>query len=144
MEVRETGTVVCVAAGRAGVRIRPQRSAACHGCTACQAGGGGRFLLWIDAASLAEGDEVTLLIPVPGPWRAMALVLALPLAALVAGIVIGSEWSGLQRATGLDPGSAGIALGAAMGLATFAGAVIGDRRFARRHGPCVVDVRRPG
>ena len=141
METRETGTVVRVAGGKAGVRIRHAPSADCHGCTACHPGGGERFLLWIDAGNLAEGDEVTLDIPLPSPWRAIGLVFALPLAALMAGIIGGSEWTGFHRLTGLDAESGAIVLGLTLALAAFLIAITVERRFSRRHRPRVVEVR---
>lgn len=137
---RETGTVVRLEGDKAAVRIRGGPDAACGTCKACRAGGAD-FVLWLDAGSLNEGDQVTLDIPLPSRWRAIGLVLALPLAALVAGVVAGSEWRGLQRATGLAPEAAAVVLGAVLLAAALAAALAAERRFARRHRPRLLQTR---
>jgi positive regulator of sigma E activity len=138
MEIQETGTVMTVEGGRAAVRIRPERADACHGCTACRSLGGQEFVLTVPAGDLAPGDTVTLAIPLPGPWRGIALVLALPLAALMVGILGGSAWTGLQQTVGLGSEATGFLLGLALALAAFLVAILEDRRFARGHRPRVV------
>jgi len=143
-ERRETGTVTRVEAGRAAVRLRHQRAAACRGCTACRPEADGGFTLWLDSPGLQPGDVVDVTVPVPGPWRGILLVFALPLAALVAGLAAGSAWTGLHSATGLGPDAAGAALGLGAAAVTFLAALVEERRFSRRHPPRVVGVRPPG
>lgn len=141
--VQEAGTVVRLEGGRAGIRIQHDRGPACHGCTACRPLGGDDFLLWVNAGDLRPGDEVTVEIPLPSAWRGIGMVLALPLAALMAGVIGGSAWTGLQRWTGLGPDTAGFALGGCLALAALLAARLWDRRFARRYQPRVIDTRRP-
>lgn len=81
---------------------------------------------------------MTVEIPVPSPWRALALVFVLPLVGLMAGMAVGSAWKGLQRALGLMADAAALALGCALALAAFALAVFEERRLRRRHVPRVV------
>ena len=137
---RETGTVVRLEGDKAVVRIRGGPRAACGPCKASHASGAD-FVLHIDAGNLTEGDQVTVEVPEPGPWRAIGLVLALPLAALVAGVVAGSEWRGLQRATGLGPEAAAVVLGAVLLAAALVAALAAERRFARRHRPRLIETR---
>ena len=141
---QEPGTVVRVEDGKAAIRIRSEPGDACGGCKACRARGGGHFLLWLDADDLNVGDTVTVEVTVPGPWRAMLLVFALPLAFVVAGILIGSEWQGFHEMTGLGRESGGIALGVGLLPVPLLAAILADRRFRRRHRPRVIKTRRSG
>jgi len=140
----EQGTVVRVEGGRAGVRVSRQADAFCRRCGACQTTAAGDLLLWVEAVGLAVGDAVTLEVPLPGVWRSIALVFALPLAALVAGLVIGGRWEGLQTATGLGAEGSAVALGAGLAILAFLAAVLSERRFANRHRVRVLEVRHPG
>ncbi|MBM4017686.1 MAG: SoxR reducing system RseC family protein [Planctomycetes bacterium] len=143
----ETGTVFRIPGKRAQVRLdrRPDEHAAeCRGCTACRQGGDSGPVLEVPADGLAEGDRVRLAIPTPGPWRGILMVFALPLAAGMAGLLGGAAWTGFQQATGLGQESAGLVLGAGLGLAAFALAVAEERRFARRNRPAVLHVERAG
>lgn len=101
---------------------------------------GGDFLLWIEAEGLGEGDRVTVEVAVPGPWRAILLVFALPLAFFVTGILIGSEWQGFQEMTGLGRDAGGIALGMGLLPVPLVIAIVAERRFRRRHRPHVTKV----
>ncbi len=141
--MQETGDVIQVRANRAAVQIRGQRTERCAGCTACRALGEHGLVLWIETPDLRVGDRVTVDVPLVSPWRALLLVFGVPLAAVVAGIVAGSEWAWLQAALGLGADSAGLALGALGGLAAFAAAWLADRRFSRRHRPRVLEIHRP-
>ncbi len=143
MQVTETGTVVRIEDGRAAVRIRPERSDACRSCCACQALGTAEFILWVSADGLQAGDQVTVAVPLPGVWRGIALVFAVPLAVGLAGLVAGSVWTGLQQALGLGPEATGLILGGGLALAAFLAARAEDRRFDLAHQPHVVEVRRP-
>ncbi len=138
---QETGAVMRLEGGKAAVRIRSEPSEACAGCKACHARGGGDFLLWIDADDIKEGDQVTVEVPVPGPWRAILLVFALPLVFLMAGVLVGSAWTGFQKMTGLGRDGAAIVLGVGFMLVPLPAATIADRRF--RH-PHAIKVHRSG
>ncbi len=140
---QETGTVMRLEDGKAAIRIRSEPSEACGGCKACRARGGGEFLLWLDADDLKEGDQVTVEVPVPGPWRAILLLFALPLAFFVTGILIGSEWTWFQEMTGLGADAAAAVLGVGFVPAALVPAHLADRRFRRRCRPRVIDVKRP-
>jgi len=141
MVMRENGTVVKASGGRAAIRIRREAGEACRGCTACRPMGDEGLVLWVEAESLAEGDEVTVEVPLPNPWHGIVLVFALPLAALVAGLVIGNAWTGWQTAVRLGPEAAGIVLGGGLALAAFVLARLYERRFDRRHQPRLIEVR---
>ena len=138
--MRENGIVVRVDGGRAIVRIHHRPDPSCRGCTLCKPEGSLKFVLTVDADGLAEGDLVTLEIPVPSAWQGILLVFAVPLAALVAGLAIGGSWPGLQRAVGLGAEAAGLVLGAALAILAFAAAAFVDRRFRRRNKARVVQV----
>jgi positive regulator of sigma E activity len=140
--MQETGTVIRISENRAAVSIQRPTGKQCAGCHACKPMGEHRFVLWVDADDLAEGDRVTVEVPTPGPWRASLLVFGLPLVALVAGLVIGSRWTRLQEATGLGPEGAGLAAGVALAVLCFAGAVTEERRFAKRHRPRIIKIER--
>ena len=138
--MRERGTVVRLSEGRAAVRLARQPGPACQQCRACQTTGG-ELLLWVEARDLVVGDEVTLEVPLPNVWRSIALVFGLPLAAVVAGLVIGSQWGGLQQVARLGPEGTAVAASAVLGALAFLAALVEERRFARRHRPEVVEVQ---
>jgi len=138
--MRERGTVVRLSAGRAAVRLARQPGPACRQCRACQTAGG-ELLLWIETRDLGIGDEVTLDVPLPNVWRSIALVFGLPLAAVVAGLVLGSQWAGLQQVARLSPEGTAVAASAVLGALAFLAALVEERRFARRHRPEVVEVQ---
>jgi len=139
--MRERGTVVRLSAGRAAVRLARPPGPACRQCRACQTTGG-ELVLWVEARDLAVGDEVTLEVPLPNVWRSIALVFGLPLAAVVAGLVLGSQWAGLQQVARLSPEGTAVAASAVLGALAFLAALVEDRRFARRERPEVVEVSR--
>ena len=139
--MRERGTVVRLSEGRAAVRLARPPGPACRQCRACQTTGG-ELLLWVEARDLAVGDEVTLEVPLPNVWRSIVLVFGLPLAAVVAGLVLGSQWAGLQQVAHLSPEGTAVAASAVLGALAFLAAIVEDRRFARRERPEIVDVSR--
>ncbi len=143
MVVREAGTVESVGGNRASVRLRPARPEACRNCRACQPAGQGVYLLTVDAGDLRPGDGVTVEVALPGAWRAIGLVLAAPLAALVVGAIVGAEWEGLRRGLGLDADTAALAMALGLAVVVLTAAVWSERRFRRRHPPRVIAVRRP-
>ena len=144
--IHEDGIVEAVEGGRARIRIEPARPEACRRCRACDAidnaAGGGAYRLHAAADDLRPGDRVTVEVPLANSWQAIALVLALPLAALVVGAVVGAAWTGLQRLLGLGPDLAAVATGVGLGAAAFAAAAWSERRLARRHPPRVTAVHR--
>jgi len=142
MSVRETGTVESIDGPRACIRLRPARPEACRNCRACEPAGQGAYLLTVDAGDLRPGDRVTVEVPLPGAWRAIGLVLALPLAALVVGAIAGAEWEGLQRGLGLDADAAALAVGLGLAAVVLMAAGWVERRFRRRHPPRVIAVHR--
>ena len=139
----ESGTVVRVAGDRAAVGVARRAETLCRRCRACQSAGGGERVLWVEAGDLVVGDGVTLEVPLPGVWRSIGLVFALPLAALVAGLVVGSRWAWLAQATGLGAEGSAAVLSGALALVAFFLAVLQERRFVKRHGVRVVEVRHP-
>jgi len=148
--MRETGTVIRLCGGRAAIRIESPAPEVCRSCRACQAIGPDRsgFVLWVDADDLAahpvqEGDQVTIDVALPSPWRAILLVFVVPLAALLTGLVLGSQWTALQRWTGLGPQGAGLVGGGVLIALAFVVVWMGERRFEKRHRPRVVEVKRP-
>jgi positive regulator of sigma E activity len=138
--MRERGTVVRLSEGRATVRLAREAGPACRQCRACQITGG-ELSLWVEARDLAVGDEVTLEVPLPNVWRSIALVFGLPLAAVVAGLVLGSQWAGLQQVARLGPEGTAVAASAVLGALAFLAALVEERRFARRHRPEIVEVQ---
>ncbi len=140
--MQETGDVVEIRDGRAAVQVRRERDQRCAGCTVCQALGDRGLVLWVEAADLRVGDRVTVDVPLVGPWRALTLVFALPLVAILVGLIAGSRWEGLQTSLGLTSDFAALALGAVGGVAAFLVARLVDRRFSRRHRPRVLQVHR--
>jgi len=142
MIVRERGTVESVDGARARVRLAPDRPEVCAGCRACEPAGQGGFLLQVEAGDLRPGDRVTVEVPMPGPWRAIGFVLALPLAALVGGAAVGAEWQALQRWLGLDADATALLAALVLAALALAAAAFGERRFRRRHRPRVTHVDR--
>lgn len=141
--MQESGSVIEVAGGRAAIQIRRQRNEQCSGCAACRTEGGRGLVLRVEADDLKVGDRVTVEVPLVSPWRALLLVFGLPLAALMTGIAVGSQWTWLQAHLGLKAEATGLALGVALGLVAFGGAWLEDRRFAQRHRPHLLEVHRP-
>jgi positive regulator of sigma E activity len=141
--VFESGKVLKVSEGRAAVQDRREPGRQCGGCSACRLFGEQGFVLWVDAAELRADDRVTVEVPQVNPWRAIAMVFALPLAALVAGLIAGSRWPWLQHHLGMDAGMTGLVLGAGLALVALVLAWLDDKRFSRQHRPHVVEVQHP-
>jgi positive regulator of sigma E activity len=142
MVVQERGTVESVDGRRARVRVHPARPEACRQCRACEPAGQGVFLLRVEAGDLRPGDRVTVEVPLPGPWRAIGLVLALPLAAMLGGAVLGAESQSLQGWLGLDGDASALLTGLVFAAVALAAAAVCERQFRRRHRPRVTEVRR--
>ena len=143
MLVHEHGTVESVDGAQARLRLEPARPETCRQCRACEPAGQGVFLLRMEAGDLRPGDRVTVEVPLPGPWRAIGLVLALPLAALVGGAVVGSEWRDLQQWLGLGEDATALLAGLGLATAALAAATACEWQFRRRHRPRVLSVHRP-
>ena len=138
--MREHGTVVRLSEGRAAVRLARQPGPACQQCRACQMSGG-ELVLWVEARDLVVGDKVTLEVPLPSVWRSIVLVFGLPLAAVVAGLLLGTQWTALQQVAHLGPEGAAVAASAVLGALAFLAALVAERRFARRHRPEILYVQ---
>jgi len=136
----ERGTVHAVEGHVARVRLRPARPEVCAQCRACDPSGSGVCVLTVPVADLVPGDAVTVAVPLPGPWRAMGLVLACPLAAMVGGAVLGAEWPALQQWLGLEADATALATGLTLAIVALGVAAVVDRVFRRRHRPHVLTV----
>jgi len=143
MVLHEHGTVESVDGERARVRLLPARPEKCSHCRACEPTGQGVFLLQVEAGGLRPGDRVTVEVPLPGPWRAIGLVLAMPLAAMVGGAVLGAESRWLQQWLGLGADSTALLTGLALAVAAVAVTTWCERRFRRRYRPRILAVHRP-
>ena len=98
----QTGTVEAVADGVA--RVRLDRPAQCGGCHACGLGRAGGMVAELDALpGLKPGDRVRVALDPRGVWRGTFWIFVLPLAALVAGAVVGYRVKWLHRVLGLAP-----------------------------------------
>ena len=95
----------------------------------------------MDATGLGEGDQVTVEVLMPSPWRGILLIFGVPLVALMIGLVVGSQWTPFQEWTGLGPEGAGLAAGGALGALAFALAWVEERRFEKRHRPRVTEIK---
>jgi len=142
MVVHESGTVESVDGTQARIRLQAPRPETCARCRACRPAGQGAFRLQVEAGDLRPGDHVTVEVPLPGPWRAIGLVLALPLAALVGGAMLGAESQSLQRWLGLGADATAALTGLVLAASALAAATVGERRFRRRHRPRILAVRR--
>jgi len=143
MVVHEHGTVESVEGARARVRLQPARPEQCAHCRACRPAGQGVVLLQVEAGDLRPGDRVTVEVPLPGPWHAIGLVLAMPLAAMVGGAVLGAESRSLQQALGLGADAAAILTGLAVAVVALVVTTWRERRFRRRCRPRILAVHRP-
>ena len=142
MTITETGTVTEVQGDRAAVRFRHERGPSCGGCTMCQKAADHMMALWLHLPQAHVGDQVTVQIPVPSPWRAMAMVFGIPLVLLAAGVLVGSTWTGLQQSLGLDADTTGVGLGLVLAMLAFGAAIMTERRFSQANQPRVLEVRR--
>ena len=133
--MQKTGEVTRIDGGRMAVRFRPARPEACRSCRACEAlgGAGGEMVLRVSAVEgVRVGDRVTVTVPEASPWVGIVLVLGLPTALMIAGLVLGSRWAWWVDLLGLDGDLAGAALGVPLGVAAFVLARAVDRRYVRR------------
>jgi len=142
MILHEHGRVESVDGTGARIRLLPARPEACARCRACRPVGQGASLLQVEAGDLRPGDHVTVEVPLPGPWRAIGLVLALPLAAMVGGAVLGAESLSLQTWLDLGADAAAALTALVLSASALAATTVCERRFRRRHRPRILAVRR--
>ena len=99
------GTVLSVDNGRASVVFA--RSKACGDCTACASFGNGMQRVELEnSLGAAEGDRVLIELHAGRVMKASLIMYGVPLAALIAGVLLGSRFGDLYAALG------GIALSA--------------------------------
>ena len=116
------------------VRVQAGSSEACRKCGACEVVGEGRdMVLRVPAvADVRPGESVMVEIPEASPWTGIVLVLGLPVAALAAGILVGSRWTAWRNLLGVGADLGGAVLGVLVGLVVFVVAMLVDRRYRRR------------
>ncbi|HUT33786.1 MAG TPA: SoxR reducing system RseC family protein [Planctomycetota bacterium] len=134
--MREEGTVVDVEGRLARVRMKP--GAQCGRCCACSALGGGDRELEVETdLPLLPGSRVLVEIPRGNPWLSSLLLFVLPLAGLVAGVIVGAQWGGGDAAP--------LLLGFGLLVALFAMAAIIDKTIIRKRQkpPAIVEVLGP-
>ena len=134
--IEERGTVVEVRPGRA--LVATVRSGSCESCgsrRACGGLGGGRDAkVWADdPVGVHPGEAVVIAVPEGTVLRAGFWVYLVPVAALVAGAVVGNTW-GPSFGLSADAGAALAGL-AAMVVAFVAARLLGGRSAA---GPRIV------
>ncbi len=134
--IEERGTVVEARPGRA--LVATIRSGSCESCGArhaCGGLGGGRDAeVWVeDPLGVQPGEAVVIAVPEGTVLRAGFWVYLVPVAALVAGAVVGNAW-GPSFGVSADAGAALAGL-AAMGAAFLAARWLGGRSVA---GPRIV------
>jgi len=132
--VRESGIVINVSGTWMDVRMRAGSSEACRKCGACEVVAEGRdMVLRVPAvADVRPGESVSVEVPEASPWTGIVLVLGLPVAALAAGILVGSRWTAWRDLLGVGPDLGGAALGVLVGLVVFVVAMFVDRHYRRR------------
>ncbi len=131
--MREEGIVVGIKDRLARVRLRPGPE--CGRCCACSALGGNDRELEIESdLPLEVGSRVAVEIAQGTPWLSALLLFALPLAGLVAGVLLGAQWD-----------AAPLLLGFGLLVALFAVAAIVDRTIVRKRikPPAIVEVLTP-
>jgi len=129
----EEGTVVGLKGRLARVRMRPGPE--CGRCCACSALGGGDRELEIESAlPLEVGSRVLVEIAQGNPWLSVLLLFVLPLAGLVAGVILGAQWG--------QSDAAPLLLGFGLLIAFFAAAAVVDRTAIRKRikHPAIVEV----
>lgn len=127
--MEEEGVVVAIEEGVA--RVRMSRGSRCEGCRACSLLGGEPELELPATEGLEVGAKVLVEIPEQGSWLSPVLLFALPILALVGGVVVGEQW----RPAGLGGESASLVLGFGGLVLVFLVAVVIDRAFVRGRQP---------
>ncbi len=132
--MREPGIVIHVSGAWMDIRMHAGSSEACRKCGACEVVSEGRdMVLRVPAVGdIRPGESVTVELPEASPWTGIVFVLGLPIAALAAGILVGSRWMAWRNLLRVGPDLGGAALGVLVGLLVFGGAMLVDRRFRRR------------
>ncbi len=89
----ETGRVTKIEGKNAVVSMLPSDS--CAGCNRCSKSGEGKELLAENSVGAAEGDWVEVSVSDGSRLAATVIVFLIPLAALAAGLLLGSLWGEL-------------------------------------------------
>lgn len=126
--IQRIGLVVDIGRERAEVAVTPRPGeVACRvGCGCCGAGPG---RLYVPRGDLEVGDHVRVTLPACSGWLSMLVVLVLPMALFVAGMVAGSAFEAHRGSPGL-PTIAGGVLGFALAVLI---AVAVNRRITGAH-----------
>ncbi len=133
--MRETGTIQSVDPPRMMIRLQAHRPEMCARCRACEVFAADDKSMLLRAAAvegLVPGDRVAVDVPEPSPWAGIVLLLALPLALMVGGLVLGSQWTAYTRLLPFDPEFSGAILGVALAGIAFLFARRIDRRYHDR------------
>lgn len=135
--MRETGIIVKIHEGQLHVHVDQVRPEACAKCRGCEIMGktGQLILRASSSGNYHTGQKVIVETPEVSPWIGIIYVFGLPVTALVAGLLVGSNWPAWINLVHLEAELAGAALGAFAALATFIIA-----RGVERHYACHVKV----
>ncbi len=127
--MEQEGVVVGIQDGVA--RVRMQRGPKCESCCACSLVGPEPELELPATEGLEVGARVAVEIAERGSWLSPVLLFALPLAALVGGVLLGERW----HPPGLGADSASLVLGFGGLVVVFLVAMVIDRAFVRGRQP---------
>jgi positive regulator of sigma E activity len=146
---RETGQIVRIHLDHVEVRMEPRASDAhrCGHCGLCSRRDDGAMVLDMPVtrqqkADLRKGQQVQVELDMPSPYRAIALLLVLPLVGLVLGGVLGQRWVALAEMVNLPSAVVSVLL-AVLGGGVLLGIGIGLERSAasRRRPPRLITTR---
>ena len=144
--VRENGEIVRIILDRVEVRMEP---ASAHGdrcghCGLCGRREDGSMILSVPLSRrqrprVRKGQRVTIELDLPSPYRAILLLLVLPLIGLIAGAVVGQHWAWLAERTNLPSPLISVLFGI-VGGGVLLGIGIGIERnaAARRKSPRLI------
>lgn len=95
----EKGRVVSIEGGVA--RVELEETPECRRCGACMCSGGGRMLADVDAVPGLQPGHAVLLEGLEKTWSASLVLMVLPVASLLAGVVLGQvlAFAGLPAET---------------------------------------------
>jgi len=132
--MQELATVTRVGPKAVELRMDAAQPEICKTCGACETLGNGKeMILRVPGVEGVDvGDRVAVEVPEGGPWLSIVLVLGLPAALLVGGLLLGSRWPWWVNLLGLDADLSGALLGLPLGVAALLVARTVDRRYGRR------------